>query len=219
MWHEFPAGPTGLFLKKGREVRVRRQRAVSVRAPAVSARPRRGAPVLRQVLHVPAGRGAVCLAVGHQRVRRPCTPSCWRRSCLRRTCSSPRARRPPSRSCVGAGYFLVTVTPGYVVWMTPELFNLATVTLAYFCWLYKEVAPRGAAAWAAMAAHALVRCGRGRAAGDGVVLQAAQRRADRAHRAAGLVAPPLVVGTAGRRRASRCCWRACSSATSRSPAI
>ena len=25
--------------------------------------------------------------------------------------------------------------------MTPELFNLVAVTLAYFCWLYKEVAP------------------------------------------------------------------------------
>ena len=61
----------------------------------------------------------------------------------------------------------------------------------------------GAAAWAAVAAHALVRCRRGRAAGDGVVLQAAQRRADRAHRAAGLVAPPLVVGTAASASPSR----------------
>ena len=37
--------------------------------------------------------------------------------------------------------------------MTPELFNLATVTLAYFCWLYKDVAPTTAAARIAVAAY------------------------------------------------------------------
>ena len=36
---------------------------------------------------------------------------------------------------------LASIVPGYIVWTTPELFNLVVVTVAYFCWLYKEVCP------------------------------------------------------------------------------
>ena len=39
--------------------------------------------------------------------------------------------------------------PGYFVWTTPELFNLVVVTVAYFCWLYKEVAPPRLPEWMA----------------------------------------------------------------------
>ena len=101
---------------------------------------------------------------------------------------------------VGAGYFLVTVTPGYVVWMTPELFNLAMVTLAYFCWLYKEVAPaalpRGLrwlrTHWSDVAAVVLLAM-----ASFSKPPNAALIGPDGA---AGLVAPPLVVGTAASAR-------------------
>lgn len=52
------------------------------------------------------------------------------------------ARSPEGPAVVlAAGYFFASVSPGYLVWTTPELFNLATVTLGYLCWLYKEVAP------------------------------------------------------------------------------
>jgi len=37
---------------------------------------------------------------------------------------------------------MATVVPVYYVWITPELFNFALGFAAYFCWLYKEVAPR-----------------------------------------------------------------------------
>jgi hypothetical protein len=51
---------------------------------------------------------------------------------------------------LSAGFLLASVAPTYFVWLTPELFNLAAVLVGYFCWLYKEVvpetaAPRGAA--------------------------------------------------------------------------
>lgn len=59
------------------------------------------------------------------------------------------ARMPASVATLLAGAFLLaTVVPVYFVWIAPELFNFALVFLAYFCWLYKEVerpenAPRG----------------------------------------------------------------------------
>jgi hypothetical protein len=36
---------------------------------------------------------------------------------------------------------MASVVPVYFVWIAPELFNFSLGLLAYFCWLYKEVAP------------------------------------------------------------------------------
>lgn len=38
-------------------------------------------------------------------------------------------------------FFGVSVVPAYVVFLTPEIFNLTLVVVAYFLWLYKEVTP------------------------------------------------------------------------------
>ncbi len=51
------------------------------------------------------------------------------------------ARMPAHVSALLAGAFIVvTVVPVYFVWIAPELFNFSLGLLAYFCWLYKEVA-------------------------------------------------------------------------------
>lgn len=140
VWREFPAGPTGVFLKKGRDVRLRTTRQVPfvelqqrpdsdpdrlffgksymyplVAAPFVWAFGTNGFIVLHALLL------ALTVFAAYLFV----------------------AARAPTIVAVliGAGYFFASVTPGYVIWITPELFNLVTVTLAYFCWLYKEVAP------------------------------------------------------------------------------
>jgi hypothetical protein len=53
------------------------------------------------------------------------------------------ARAPAAPSALLSGAFImVTVVPVYYVWITPELFNFALGFFAYFCWLYKEVAAR-----------------------------------------------------------------------------
>ncbi|MDQ3068130.1 MAG: glycosyltransferase family 39 protein [Acidobacteriota bacterium] len=44
-------------------------------------------------------------------------------------------------------FVFATIVPVYAFWIAPELFNCALATLAYFCWLYKEVAPAGRARW------------------------------------------------------------------------
>jgi len=41
---------------------------------------------------------------------------------------------------MASAFVFGTVVPVYWAWIAPELFNFAIVTLAYFCWLYKHVA-------------------------------------------------------------------------------
>jgi hypothetical protein len=49
---------------------------------------------------------------------------------------------------VGLSFYLATIIPVYVVWMTPEMLNITLVCVAYFLWLYKEVSPAdGKARW------------------------------------------------------------------------
>src|SRR6185436_19970529 len=61
------------------------------------------------------------------------------------------ARSGPLVSAVlASGFVMASVVPVYFVWLMPEVFNFSLVFLAYFCWLYKEVArpeqsPRGTA--------------------------------------------------------------------------
>jgi hypothetical protein len=148
VWREFPGGPTGLFLKKGRDILdagpMRRWPFFWTRTqpdPDPSRLfygksfiyPVFAAPFVRLfgtngflVLH------AVLLAL-----------VLW--------CSYLflHARASPILAAALSGAFVVaSVVPVYFVWMTPELFNCSLGICAYFCWLYKEVeaparAPRG----------------------------------------------------------------------------
>ena len=50
------------------------------------------------------------------------------------------ARSDPIPAMLFAGVFLVaSVVPVYMVWLTPDFFNLALVLFGYFFWAYKEV--------------------------------------------------------------------------------
>lgn len=140
VWHEFPAGPTGVFLKKGRDVTV----VVNGHVPFVHLRYSPDADGERLYY----GKSYIYSAVAAPFVRVWGTNGFFVFHTLMLGALVFAAylflatRSPVAVALVlGAGYFLATVTPGYVVWITPELFNLTTVTLAYFCWLYKELAP------------------------------------------------------------------------------
>lgn len=148
VWREFPSGPSGLFLKRGRDIlqagTMRRPPFVWTRtAPDPDQKrfffgkafiyPLAAAPFVRLfgtngflVLH------ALLLAL-----------VAW--------CGYLflHARSSPAAAAVLAGAFIMaSVVPVYFVWITPELFNFSLGAVAYFCWLYKEVeepalAPRG----------------------------------------------------------------------------
>jgi len=139
VWREFPSGPSGVFLKKGRDLDVRLTDSVPfvrlegrpdpdparlfygksyiyplVASPFVAAFGTNGFLVFHALLL-----GVVVLA-GYLFLN---------------------ARSSPGISIVlASGFLMASVAPTYFVWMTPELFNFSLVVLGYFCWLYKEVA-------------------------------------------------------------------------------
>jgi hypothetical protein len=139
VWREFPSGPSGLFLKKGRDLDVQLTDGAPfvrlesrpdpdagqlfygksyiyplVASPFVAAFGTNGFLVFHALLL-----GAVVLA-GYLFLN---------------------ARSSPGVSIVlASGFLMASVAPTYFVWMTPELFNFSLVVLGYFCWLYKEVA-------------------------------------------------------------------------------
>lgn len=58
------------------------------------------------------------------------------------------ARAPAAPSVLlSAAFVLATTVPAYAFWIAPEVFNFACGAFAYFCWLYKEVAPAGRPRW------------------------------------------------------------------------
>jgi hypothetical protein len=142
VWREFPSGPTGLFLKKGRDIL---EAGTMLRPPFIWVRtqtdpdqsryfygksfayPLFAAPFVRAfgtngflVLH------AVLLAL-----------VVWCSYLFLLT----RMNALLASAMTGA-FIMASIVPVYFVWITPEFFNFSLGLLAYFCWLYKEVAPR-----------------------------------------------------------------------------
>ena len=134
VWREFPGGPAGVFLKKGRTLngapdpdpnRLYYGKSFIYplcAAPFVKVFGTNGFLVLHALLL------AVVVLCGYLFLH---------------------ARSGPVVSAVlASGFLMASVVPVYFVWLMPEVFNFSLVFLAYFCWLYKEVArleqsPRG----------------------------------------------------------------------------
>lgn len=136
VWREFPGGPAGVFLKKGRTItgapdpdpnRLYYGKSFIYplsAAPFVKVFGTNGFLVLHALLL------ALVVLCGYLFLH---------------------ARSGPLVSAVlASGFVMASVVPVYFVWLMPEVFNFSLVFLAYFCWLYKEVAqpertPRGTA--------------------------------------------------------------------------
>jgi hypothetical protein len=136
VWREFPSGPAGVFLKKGRTLRGAPDPDPSryyygksfiyplAAAPFVRVFGTNGFLVLHALLI------SIVLLCSYLFLH-------------------ARARPVPSVLLAGA-FVMASVVPVYFVWIMPELFNFSLALLAFFCWLYKEVAdparsPRGTA--------------------------------------------------------------------------
>lgn len=144
VWREFPAGPQGIFLKRGSDPDLRvdgqapflhmdsrpdgdRSRLYFAKAflyplfaaPLVWAFGTNGFLVLHVLVVIVSFLCAYAFLV---------------------------ARSQPVAALVfAAAFVLVSVAPLYLVWLTPDLFNLGLVMLGYFFWLYKEVAGQATA--------------------------------------------------------------------------
>lgn len=143
VWREFPSGPEGIFLKRGRDLQGLRWRA---------------APPFVEIASVPdpdAGRlyygkgfiyplfaapliklfGTNGFLVLHALLMTACFACAY---------AFLVARSAPLPSLVfAAAFLLLSVAPVYMVWLTPDFFNLAMVLFGYFFWCYKEALADG----------------------------------------------------------------------------
>ena len=139
VWREFPSGPEGIFLKRGTDADLR----VDGTAPFVHLDGRPDADTSRlyfaksflyplfaaPFIKLFGTNGFLVLHVLVVLVTFLCAYAFLA------------ARSQPIAALLFAGTFVfVSVVPVYLVWLTPDLFNLGLVTLGYFFWLYKEVA-------------------------------------------------------------------------------
>jgi hypothetical protein len=141
VWREFPTGPEGIFLKRGRDVQ-----GVSLSS----------APPFFEITSAPDpdqerlyyGKGFIYPLLAAPFVWLFGTNGFLVFHALLMTISFACAyaflvaRSAPLPSVVfAAAFLLLSVAPVYMVWLTPDFFNLAVVLIGYFFWCYKEVAP------------------------------------------------------------------------------
>ena len=147
VWREFPSGPSGVFLKKGRDIIdwgfMRRPPFVwttTVPDPDPS-RYFYGKSFIYSAFAAPFVRllGTNGFLVFHA-VLLALVAWCGYVFLLARM-------RAATAAILTAGFLMASVVPVYFVWIAPELFNFAVGFLAYFCWLYKLVATREQAPW------------------------------------------------------------------------
>ena len=144
VYREFPSGPSGVFLKKGRDLEVSASEAfpfveVSSRPDADAGRLFYGKSYVYALVAAPFV--ALLGTNGFLLLNAVLLSAMMLAGYL-----FLNARSSPIVSVLLSGGFLMaSVAPAYYAWITPELLNLALVMLGYFCWLYKEVVEPGAA--------------------------------------------------------------------------
>jgi hypothetical protein len=136
VWDEFPTGPEGIFLKRGRRVTLRRADAfpwVRIGKPYVVDRLFYGKSFIYPLVAAPFVRlfGTNGFLVLHALLLTICFGAAvaWLEA---------RGSPPPVAVAYAAAFLGVSVVPVYLVWLTPELFNFSLVFLAFFLWTYKE---------------------------------------------------------------------------------
>jgi hypothetical protein len=139
VWREFPSGPEGIFLKRGRDLQGL---GTSGAFPFVqlnsvpdadSQRLYFGKSFIFPLFAAPfvALFGTNGFLVLHALLMTVCFGCAY---------AFVAARSSPIAALVFAVAFLfASVAPVYMVWLTPDFFNLAVVLIAYFFWAYKEV--------------------------------------------------------------------------------
>jgi hypothetical protein len=141
VWKEFPAGPSGLFLKRGEDIL---EGGLMARPPFFWTRTQPDPDQTRLFY----GKSFIYPLVAAPFVRIFGTNGFLVLNALLLAlvawCSYLflHARMSATVAVLLAGAFIMaTVAPVYFVWISPEVFNFSLGLLAYFCWLYKEVAP------------------------------------------------------------------------------
>lgn len=140
VWREFPSGPAGLFLKRGRDIL---DAGLMLRPPFVWTRTQPDPDQTRLFY----GKSFAYPLFAAPFVRLFGTNGFLVLNALLLTLAVwcgflfLHARMNATLSAaLSTGFIMASVVPVYFVWIAPELFNFTLGLLAYFCWLYKEVA-------------------------------------------------------------------------------
>lgn len=139
VWREFPSGPEGIFLKRGRHVQ-----GVQLTATPPFFELRTAPDPDRERLYYAKGFiyplvaapfvwlfGTNGFLVLHAVLMTLCF-ACAYGFLVARSGAIPSL-------VFAAAFLLLSVAPVYMVWLTPDFFNLAVVLIGYFFWSYKEV--------------------------------------------------------------------------------
>jgi hypothetical protein len=138
VWREYPTGPEGIFLKRGRDVQgVRLTSVFPFVALATVPDPDPTRLYYAKSFVFPLAAAPFVRLFG--------TNGFLMLHALLMTLSFACAytflvaRSAPAPAMLFAAAFLfASAAPVYMAWLNPDFFNLATVLLAYFCWCYKE---------------------------------------------------------------------------------
>jgi len=139
VWQEYPAGPEGLFLKRGRDLEVGVTGAFPFIEISSHADPDESRLFFAKSFIYPLFAtpfvwlfGTNGFLVLHALLMTGCFLCAY---------AFLAARSHPVAALVFAGAFLfVSVVPVYVVQLAPDFFNFAVILFAYFFWCFKEVA-------------------------------------------------------------------------------
>ena len=154
VWKEFPAGPAGVFLKKGRKIGGAPDPEP---APATSTASRSSIRCSRRRSSCSsAPTGSSCS-----------TRCCWRWCCCAAICSSRALRSWPS-AILPPAFVMASVVPVYFVRIMPEVFNFSLA-----CW---RISAGSIKRWRCRRARRAGRSGCSRGASDVAVRRAAGHR-------------------------------------------
>jgi len=142
VWREFPSGPSGVFLKKGRTVTGA---SLTWRPPFVvfsgGPDPDAGRLYFGKSFVYPLVAAPFVWALGTNGFL--VLHALLLALAVFASYLYLHARMPAATSVlIATAFVMATVVPVYFVWITPELFNFSMILLAYACWLFKEVVDR-----------------------------------------------------------------------------
>jgi len=147
VYREFDSGPSGVFLKRGRDLDIRTTSAFPFVSVASTPDRDRTELFYGKSYIYPLAAAPFVAVLGTNGFL--LLHAVLLAAMLLAAYLFLNARSSPAVSVIfAAAFVMASVAPAYAVWITPELFNLSLVVLGYFCWLYKEVidpadAPRG----------------------------------------------------------------------------
>jgi hypothetical protein len=140
VWEEFPSGPQGIFLKRGKQVRIETRDGFPFLRWVKTEDPRRDRLYYGKSYIYPLAAAPFIVLFGTSGFL--VLHALLLTACFGASYAFIRARSSVAAALTFAAAFLfASAAPVYFVWLTPELFNLAMVLLGLFFWAYKEVAP------------------------------------------------------------------------------